>query len=607
MVDAAPERLTGAEEVVWDLSVLYDGLEDPRINEDIAQLHVLVDDFVARYRGRIAQLSASDFVALYEALAAIYDLGGRLSAYASLNFSTATNEPKWGAFLQRIIELDSELEQKLVFFELEWVGVDDDKAQAVLDDPALGRYRYFMEAARRYKPYVLSEPEEQILIEKSVTGNSAWTRLFDQIMATQTYDLDGQKLNQSKLLAKLHESDRDLRRRAADSLTAGLRERSMELTYIFNVLAADKASDDRKRAYPSWISSRNLSNKAPDEVVEALIEAVTSSYEIVARHYRVKRALLGVDELYDYDRYAPLNLKESEAFYTWEQAQSIVLNAFERFSPDMRGVAQRFFDGRWIHAPAMDGKRGGAYAHPTVPSAHPFVFTNFTGKDRDVMTLAHELGHGIHMALSGEAQGLFGLYTPLTTAEMASTFGEILVFQDLMAREDDAEVRLSMLAGKIEDTFATVFRQVSMNRFEDAMHTARRTEGELSTERFDEMWMESQRAMFQDSVTLREEYARWWSYVPHFLHTPGYVYAYAFGELLVLALYQLYQKQGDSFAPTYMDLLAAGDSDYPENLLAKLGVDLNDPAFWRQGIAAVRAWVEEEEAIARELYPDRFK
>ena len=380
----------------------------------------------------------------------------------------------------------------------------------------------------------------------------------------------------------------------------------MELTFIFNTLALDKANSDRRRGYQSWISSRNLSNKARDEVVEALVESVTGSYGLVARHYQLKKSLLGFDELFDYDRYAPLNLKESDSFYAWEEARDIVLSAFEKFSPAMQTVASEFFDNDWIHAPVLPSKRGGAFAASTVPSANPFVFLNFLGATRDVTTLAHELGHGIHMALSGRAKGLFALYTPLTTAEMASTFAEMLVFQDLMAAENDREVQLSMLVSKIEDTFATVFRQISMNRFEDKMHVARRSEGELTTERLSELWLETQRDMFADSVTITEEYGLWWSYVPHFLHTPGYVYAYSFGELLVLALYRIYQEEGQPFVPKYLDLLAAGDSDYPDRLLAKVGVDINDPGFWQKGIDVIAGWIARAEDLARELYPDRF-
>ncbi len=606
MTDAAVEKQTGAEDVLWDLSIFYDDASDPAIQRDLDRLVQMADEYAATYRGRVAQLDAEEMVDALVEQEEIQDFAGRISSFAFLNYATDTSDPKLGALVQKITEYGSQLSQKLMFFELEWKEVPDAQVQKLLADPTLGKYKHPLEAELRYKPYTLSEPEEQILVEKSVTGSSAWTRLFTQITSALRFDYDGEQLTQSQVLAKLHDPDREVRHKAANSLTAGLKSRAMELTFIFNVLVADKASNDRLRGYPEWISARNLSNKAPDEVVEALIKAVTDSYHVVARHYNLKRILLGYDELFDYDRYAPLQIEAEGEEYTWDQARQIVVSAYSAFSPRMGEIAQRFFDEHWIHAALAPNKRGGAFASPTVPSAHPFVLLNYTGQARDVQTLAHELGHGLHMFLSAEAQGITGLYTPLTTAEMASTFGEMLTFSDLMKKEPDPAARLAMLAQKIEDSFATVFRQVSMNRFEEGLHTARRTEGELSTERISEIWMGTQRAMFEDSVTLRDDYGLWWSYVPHFLSTPGYVYAYAFGELLVLALYNLYLKRGADFVPQYLDVLAAGDSDYPDQILAKVGVDLTDPAFWNEGLEALKALVDQEEALAREIYPDKF-
>ena len=606
MSEAVPERLTGAEDVIWDLSVFYQSLDDPQIDADIQKLNQLMDAFQERWRGKLAQMSAADFVSAYADLEAIYDLSGRLGSFAMLNFSTDTGNPDYTAYMARIQDLDAELNQKIVFFYIEWNALDDEQAEAILADPQLENCRYYLEAERRNKPYYLSEAEEQIVIEKQVTGSAAWTRFFTQLTSAFRFDWMGDEVNMTFILNKLRDADRDAREMAWRKLTDKLEEKSLELTFIFNTLALDKANSDRRRGYASWISSRNLSNKASDEVVEALVSTVTGNYDLVARHYRLKQALLGYDELYDYDRYAPLNLKESEEFYLWEQARDIVLEAFENFSPRMKTAAQHFFDKNWIHAPVLPNKRGGAFASPTVASANPYVFLNYLGDARDVTTLAHELGHGIHMYLSGRDSGLFALYTPLTTAEMASTFAEMLVFQDLMAAEDDQEVKLSMLTEKIEDTFATVFRQISMNRFEDKMHSARRSEGELTAERFNELWLETQRDMFGDSVTITDEYGSWWSYVPHFLHTPGYVYAYSFGELLVLALYRIYQEEGASFVPKYIDLLAAGDSDYPDRLLAKVGVDINDPGFWQKGIDVIEEWVAQAETLARQLYSDKF-
>ncbi|MCY3573421.1 MAG: M3 family oligoendopeptidase [Chloroflexi bacterium] len=606
-MSAAPqERPTGAEDVIWDLSVFYTDFDDPRLEADIERLDELAAAFQANWRGKVARMTASDFVQAYQQMEIIYDLRGRLGAFAFLNFSTDTAQAEYQAAVARVEELESQLSQRMVFFALEWNALDDERANTILDDPALAEHRYTLEAERRYRPHNLTEAEEQISIEKSVTGSSAWTRFFTQLTSAFRFDWLGEQVNMTFVLNKLRDADRDTREMAWRKLSDKLQEKQMELTFIFNTLALDKANSDRRRGYASWVSSRNLSNKASDEVVEALVQTVTSNYDLVARHYHLKRALLGYEELYDYDRYAPLNLKESEAFYNWETARAIVLAAFDNFSPDMQAVAKRFFDCGWIHAPVLPNKRGGAFAAPTVASANPFVFLNYLGDARDVTTLAHELGHGIHMYLSGQEKGLFALYTPLTTAEMASTFAEMLVFQDLMAAESDPEIKLSMLLEKIEDTFATVFRQISMNRFEDKMHNARREEGELTAERFNTMWLETQRDMFGDSLTITDEYGSWWSYVPHFLHTPGYVYAYSFGELLVLALYKMYQEAGADFVPRYLELLAAGDSDYPDRLLAKVGVDINAPRFWQKGIDVIAEWIEQAQNLARQLYPDKF-
>lgn len=605
MTDTAPDQ-TGAQAIIWDLTPLYGGIDDPAIDADMQRAESLADDFASRFRGRVSLLEADELLQAVQALETIYDVTGRIESYASLVHSTDTLDSAANALVAKVDEFDARVSQKLVFFQLEWNAIDEARAGALMADPSLARYRHMLEAQRRYTPYQLDEAREQLLLDKKVTGRSAWERFFDQLMGSMRYELDGQQLTQSEILVRLYSPDREVRRAAADAMTTGLRNRSMELTYIFNVLAADKASDDRLRGFPTWVSSRNLSNKAPDAVVDALVEAVTARYDLVMRHYNLKRALLGLDELTDYDRYAPLPIKEGDRLYAWDDAQRMVLDAFNQFSGDMAAAARRFFDENWIHAALAPNKQGGAYAHPVVPNVHPYVFLNYTGKARDVATLAHELGHGIHMLLSGQKSGLFGLYTPLTTAEMASVFAEMLVFSDLMDKEADAEARLAMLIAKIEDTFATVFRQVSMNRFEHGMHTARRGEGELPTERLSALWLESQRTMFGDSVNLRDDYGLWWSYIPHFLHVPGYVYAYAFGELLVLALFDIYKEQGADFVPKYIRVLEAGDSDWPENILAEVGVDLNDPAFWSRGLNAIQALVEQEEALAREVYPDRF-
>ncbi|GAB4310137.1 MAG: M3 family oligoendopeptidase [Phototrophicales bacterium] len=595
-------QATGAEEVVWDLTPLFSGVDDPQIQVQMTQSHALADEFVSRYKGKLGQMNAQDFADAMKAMEQIRDLAGRISSFAMLLYSTDTANPAHGALLQKIQEFNAQLEQKLVFFNLEWNQLPDEQANTILSNPILGGYAHHLEAARRYKPHQMTEAEERIAIEKNVTGRQAWTRFFTQMTSAMRYDYDGELLNQTQILTKMHSPDRAVRQKAADVFTEGLKSRAMEFTYIFNVLATDKAIDDRLHRYENWLDSRNLSNKTTQPVVDALVQSVTSNYELVMRHYRLKRRILGYDELYEYDRYAPLPIKQSEQTYRWDEAREIVLNAFYAFDNVLGDSAKRFFDEKWIHAAVLPNKRGGAYASPVVPSVHPYVFLNYDGQARDVSTLAHELGHGVHMLLSGQKSGLFGLYTPLTTAETASTFAEMLVFNDLLRRETDPQARLAMLASRIEDSFSTIFRQVAMNRFEDGFHTLRRTQGELTTEQFSDIWMQTQGAMFGDSVTLREQYRMWWAYVPHFLHTPGYVYAYAFGELLVLSLYDIYQKEGASFAPKYIDALAAGNSDYPDRIMAGLGVDLNDPNFWNGGLNVLATLVQQEEELAEQLY-----
>jgi len=590
--------LTGAEEIAWNLGDLYAGMDDPQLEVDLNACDAEAAAFNAAYRGRVAELSAAELAELIARFEALNERMGRIGAFAGLNWTQNTEDPARGALMQRVTERGARLAQELVFLELELAAAPDEAAAAWLADPALAHWRHWLEMVRIFKPHLLSEPEEKLLTEKSVTGAAAWGRFFDEIHGAARYELDGEQLTRDQMLSKLYSQDRELRRRAATAITNGLQAMQRTNTYIFNTLAADKASDDRLRSFPTWISGRNLGNQVDDRTVEALIDAVTSRYDIVARYYRLKRRLLGLEELYDYDRYAPL--PAADRFYSWEQARAIVLDAYGRFHPRMAEVAGRFFEGRWIDAPPRPGKMGGAFSSSTVPSVHPYILLNFEAKPRDVMTLAHELGHGVHQTLAG-VQGVLLADTPLTTAETASVFGEMLVFQELMARESDPATRLGMLTGKIEDSFATAFRQISMNRFEHAMHTARREEGELTTERFGELWLETQRAMFGDSVTMSEDYGLWWSYVPHFLSTPGYVYAYAFGELLVLALYARYQQDSDGFAERYLAMLTAGGSDWPHQIVKPLGVDLTDSSFWSNGLAILEGLVAEAEQLADSL------
>jgi oligoendopeptidase F len=591
-------KTTGAEGVLWNLRDLYAGVDDPAINRDLEEAMGRAEALQERYRGQLDSIGAEEMGKLLGEYEQILESSARAATFAYLGWSTDTEDPPRGALLQRTHEYSARLHQRLVFLELEWANLPDEKARNLLDDPALEGRRFWLVLARRYRPHLLSEPEEKILAEKSVTGRSAWVRFFEEVHSGMRYDLDGEKLPQQIVLSRLYEPERDKRREAAGAFTAGLKSLTRTNAYIFNNLLLDKASDDTLRSYPGWISARNLDNQIDDATVQALVEAVTGRYGIVARYYTLKRQLLGLPELFDYDRYAPL--PAAGHHYGWEQARMMVLDSYREFHPEMAEIAGRFFADRWIDAAVRSGKRGGAYSHGAVPSVHPYVFMNFNGNARDVMTLAHELGHGVHQYLS-RRQGMLLADTPLTTAETASVFGEMLVFQRLMSREKDPKARLSLLVSKIEDIFATVFRQIAMNRFEDAIHAARRGEGELPAERFGELWLDTQKAMFQGSVTLTEDYRLWWSYIPHFVHSPGYVYAYAFGELLVLALYARFRESPEGFADRYLELLSAGGSNWPEALVRPLGVDLQDPDFWTRGLAMIEDLVRQAEKMAAAL------
>ena len=592
MPETAPPP-TGAEDVRWTLGDLYASEAD--LDADLKTAEAEAADLAGRLRGRVADLGAADLAAALAELADVHDRAGRAYTYAYLAWSTDTEDPARGALLQRVREAYTRVGQALVFFDVEWAAVEPDRARALLESDELAPYRHHLELKTEAREHVLSEPEEKILAEKAVTGWSAWNRFFDETLGAARFRVRGEDLPLQQATVKLYDADRRVRRDAAEAVTEGLVELERPLTFVFNTVLADAASSDRLRGYDSWIASRNEANEISAASVDALVEAVTGRYDLVARFYGLKRRLLGVDRLYDYDRYAPTG--EADRFVTWDEARESVTAAYSSFDAEMGGVVERFFDERWIDAPPTPGKRGGAFSHGAVPSAHPYILMNYTGTLRDVQTLAHELGHGVHQYLA-RGQGVFHADTPLTTAETASVFGEMLTFQRMLESIEDPGDRLALLVGKIDDTMATVFRQVTMNRFEDAVHTHRRERGELTPDDFAEHWTTTQAAMYGDSVTLTEGYRHWWSYIPHFVHTPGYVYAYAFGELLVLALYARYQAEGPGFARQYRDLLAAGGSDWPHVLVGRLGIDLRDPGFWDQGLTAVEALVAEAERLA---------
>ncbi len=587
---------TGAESIYWDLTDLY--ADETALEQDLNLADAEAEQFAEAYRERMVSMSAEDLAAALREYEALQDRLGRAYTYAYLQWTTQTEDPDRGALLQKVREAYTQTSQKLIFFELEWAELPDERAEQLIGDAHLASFRHYLELQRLLKDHLLTEPEEKILAEKSVTSTAAWNRFFDETISAARFELRGEALTEQEGLTRLYEPDRTLRKDAALALTQGLKQHQRELTFIFNTLLADKATADRLRGYATWLSSRNLSNEVSDQMVEALIDAVTSRYDLAARFYKLKRRLLGYEEMFDYDRYAPVG--ESDTHYSWDEACEIVQHAYAAFHAETGKIVEQFFDQKWIDAAVHPGKRGGAFSHGAVPSVHPYIMMNYTGKSRDVQTLAHELGHGVHQYLS-RAQGVLQADTPLTTAETASVFGEMLVFQRLIRQETDPGNQLSMLVGKIDDTIATVFRQVAMNRFENKIHTTRRTQGELSADQFGAYWLETQSDMFQGSVTLGDHYRHWWSYIPHFLHTPGYVYAYAFGELLVLALYARYEEEGSGFAARYMNLLTAGGSDWPHVLVGQLGVDLTNLEFWQQGLQAIENLIIRAEELAAQV------
>jgi len=613
------------EQTAWDLGPLVDG-EGPdgvarRLDEALARAKT----FAECYAGRLAELDSESLAETMRELAEIHDLVGRAGLYAALDFSTDTADPARGALLQRTQERGTEIETTLLFFELEWAALADERARELLGGDGLDFCRHHLESVRRYRDHLLSEPEEKILAEKALTGASAWSRLFEELTSAIEVELPvtggdggdhdesgdggddrdvrpgdgnasgGERVALDMALSRLALPDRELRRTTAEAVTAALEPGLRTRAFLFNTLLADKATDDRLRRYPHWLAARNLSNEASDESVQALIEAVRGRYEIARRWYRLKARLLGVERIADYDRMAAVT--DDDVTYTFAQAREVVLDCYSSFSPELGSLAKRFFDGRYIDAPLRPAKRGGAFCASAVPAVHPYVLLNYTSRRRDVLTLAHELGHGVHFALAAR-QGIFHQGTPLTLAETASVFAETIVFGRLLAEDSTPASRLALLAENLQDTIATVFRQVAMNRFENLVHTARRDEGELSVARFGELWCTSQEELLGDSVEITNGYRSWWSYIPHFIGSPGYVYAYAYGQLLALSVYERYEQRGAEFVPQYLELLAAGGSKSPEELGEIVDVNLADPGFWESGLDLVERQLHEAEAAA---------
>lgn len=588
--------------VYWDLSDIYKGLDDPRIESDLKACQAASERFAKDYRGLFATRPTAEVVrkALVE-LENLFQSLSKLGAYAGLRTAVESLDVPCRQLEDRIDQASVDIQNRLTFFELEWLEVPDAEAQQLSDAPELQNYRHYLISSRRYKPHTLSEPEEVILNQKSLTARGAWVNLFDEFLSSLEYTLDyngeQQKLTQPALLALSYQPDRNLRKAAQECLYNELSKHELVLTNVFNAITQDHSLNDQIRHYGSPIASRHLANEIDPQVVDRMQTVTEANYGIAHRYYRLKARLLGLDKLATYDQYAPVATRLPSC--TYEAGRDMVLTAFGRFDPAMQAIAQKFFDHNWIDAEVRPGKRGGAFSASIVPTVHPYVMLNWTDKLRDVNTMAHELGHGIHQYLSRE-QTYLNFHHPLPVAETASVFGEFLTFDYLMEKEQDPEVKLGLLCSKIEDAFATVFRQNVLTRFEQKSHVARR-ERKLSSPDLCDIWWQANHALYADAVEMLELYRWGWSYIPHFVHTPFYCYAYVFGELLVLSLYRMYQEEGRAFVPRYLELLSSGSKWEPAELLARVGADIKAEDFWQKGFEVLRKLVDQAEELAGKL------
>ena len=585
----------------WDLSDLYAAIDDPRLDADIEEVKRRAQKFEATYKETIAtpDVSAAHLRVALNDYESLLTLEYKPGSFASLLYSTDTTDSERGALLQKTREFGSAVSAHLVFFDLEIGQMPQSAYDAIKDDAELSPYRHYLDHERQLAAHNLSEPEEKILVETANSRGRAFARLATEVNSRTKFQIEetGQTVEktQSEILVLLYDPDRDTRRLAAAAITAGLRQNTHVGTFIYNTLLHEKDVLDRLRGYNTPENSRHLNNELDADVVDTFSDVCAENYGTVAAYYRLKRRVLDLDELTHYDRYAPITSDESKIPFA--RARDIVLESFAGFSPRLVDICEPFFEKRWIDAALADGKRGGAYCAGITPDLHPYVFMNYTESPRDVMTLAHELGHGIHDVLASRNH-LLDYHPVLPMAETASTFAEMLVYDRLRGELSANDERLALVCGKIEDTFATVFRQIAMYRFEQQAHRARRDEGELPSERLDELWQENMQEMFGDALALGDEHACWWLYIPHIVDVPFYVYAYAYGELLVLALYARYQSEGNSFVDRYFELLAWGGSRAPAELLADLGIDISSRDFWQGGCDLIQQRVDEAVSLA---------
>jgi len=587
---ARATRKNPAKGIVWNLDDLYSADKPRQFELSVKKVHKLANAFADKYTKRIKPgLTAKMLYSILVDYEAVIEEVGRLYSFAMLKHSADSSDESNGALLQRVREEYVKVVNCTMFFELDWVGLNDKDAKRLIASSQLQTYSHYLAQERKFKMHRLTEPEEKIMSEMGTTGGGAFARLFDEILADVkfTYKVKGKTeyLTESEILGKLYSGHRTERKSAAKGLTTGLKENSRVLRFIFNNLVHDHTIGDRLRNYSEPISYRNLSNEVNDATVETMMQACESAYPVVQKYYRLKQKLLGVKKLYDYDRYAPL--KEADGYISYQQCQTIILDTFYGFHETFGATAELFFEKNWIDAELRPGKRSGAFSASTVPGIHPYILVNYTGRMRDVVTVAHELGHGIHQYLS-RPNGVLQMDTPLVIAEMASTFGEMLVFNRLLKEEADPAARLGLICSKLEDNFATIFRQVAMTRFEQGLHQQRREQGELSEEAINTIWMDTNKAMFKSSVDLTDDYSWWWLYIPHFIHSPFYCYSYAFAQIVVLSLYAGYNA-GTVTAESYMDILTRGGSEAPATLLKRVGLDIEHADFWKTGLSELDA------------------
>jgi oligoendopeptidase F len=583
---------------VWDLNDLYPGKDSPEFKAGLEEAKALAAKFEADYKGKLADLTRSG--RLIEAIReseALGDLSGRIGSFSFLQYAQNSTDADRAKFMGDTNEALTALSTRVLFFELELNRIDDADLEAALDrDPELGRYRTWFAELRKAKPYQLDDKLEELFHDKSVTAFSAWNRLYDETLSSLEFEVDGEVLNLESTLHLLSERDETKREAAFNALSKTFAKNVRLFTHITNVLAKDKEISDRWRGYEDIADSRHMANSVEREVVDALQSAVQAAYPRLShRYYKMKAKWFGKDQLNAWDRNAPLPTSD-ERIWDWDSAVSTVLDAYGRFSPELADVARPFFNSGWIDAPTGNGKLSGAFAHPTVPSAHPYLMLNYLGRTRDIMTLAHELGHGVHQRLAA-AQGPILANTPLTLAETASVFGEMLTFRALLEKTTDPRQRFALLSSKVEDMLNTVVRQIAFYTFERKVHTARR-QGELRAEEINALWLEVQAESLGEGVRANEGYEVFWTYIPHFIHSPFYVYAYAFGDCLVNSLYAQYEKAEDGFAERYFELLKAGGSKHHSELLAPFGLEAKDPQFWSLGLSMIEGLIDELEATA---------